>query len=240
MSTPAPLRLPSQIRQRCFGDAAAMATALAEDVAQILRGALAARGQASLRASGGRSPIAFFQSLSTQALDWSQVSIGLVDERWVPADHPDSNARLLREHLLCNAASAAQFVPLANAAATPEAGLAQAEQAQAGIAPDCDVLVLGMGEDGHTASLFPDADETAAAMRMDNPALLAAVHPRGAPHARISLTLPALLRARHLLLPIQGATKRAVLERAVQASPEQLPVAAILRSVTPLTVYYCD
>lgn len=235
-----PLQLPDSVQQLLCEDAAALAAQMAQDVAARLRQALARQGQAGLRVSGGRSPIAFFQALSRELLDWSAVCIGLVDERWVPADHPDSNARLVREHLLQNHAAAARFVPLVNEAVTVEQGLAEASAIQRAQLRDCEVLVLGMGEDGHTASLFPEASETAAAMRLDNPAWLAAVHPVQAPHARITLTLPALLSAQQLLLPIQGVSKRAVLERAAQATPEQLPVAAVLRSGRPLRVYYCD
>lgn len=237
---PSPLDLPARVGQRLFADGASLAASLAGDVAQHLRDAIAARGRASLRVSGGRSPVPFFAALSRQTLDWPAVRIGLVDERWLPPDHADSNARLVREHLLRNAAGAARFVPLANAEATPEAGLAQSLRDQQALSTACDAIVLGMGEDGHTASLFPDADETPAAMRLDGPALLAAVHPRRAPHARITLTLPALLRARRLLLPVQGTAKRAVLERAVHGVPAQLPIAAILQAAVPLTVYYCD
>lgn len=234
------LSLPAPLRLRTARDAAEQAQQLAQDIAGLLREALAARGHASLRLSGGRSPVAFFKLLSLEALDWSCVTIGLVDDRWVVDTHADSNARLLREHLLQNAAAGAKFVPLVNAAATPEQGLDEARVLQRRELPECDVLVLGLGEDGHTASLFPDAVETPAAMRADNTAFVAAVRPTRAPHARISLTLPAVLAARQLLLPIQGAAKRAVLQRALSAPPSELPVAAVLYGGTPLTVYDCD
>ena len=231
------LKLPDNVHQALFADTDAAAQALAEAVAQQLRSALAERPLASLMLSGGRSPIPFLQKLSLQALDWSRVRVGLVDDRWVDADHPDSNQRLLSEHLLKNAATAATLVPLKNAHGEPEQGVAEAEQAVAEKIPrPFDVLVLGVGDDGHTASLFPCAEETPAAMVSAQ--LLAATRPQTAPHARITLTFPALLNSRAIYVAITGNAKRAVIERAVALTPP-LPIGEVLlQSTAPLHVYW--
>lgn len=231
-----PLQLPDNVRQHLYPDAAAAAQGLADAVAQQLRAALAERPLASLMLSGGRSPIPFFQRLSRQALDWSRVCVGLVDDRWVDAEHPDSNERLLREHLLQNLAASAQLVPLKNAHREPEQGVAEAEAAVARIPRPFDVLVLGVGDDGHTASLFPCAEETPAAMV--SPRLLAATRPQTAPHPRITLTFPALLQSRAIYVAVTGEAKRAVIERAVALTPP-LPIGEVLlRSAAPVLVYW--
>lgn len=234
----APLALPSHVRQHLHADGGQLATALAAWVAQQLRDTLAARGAAGLFVSGGRTPTRFFEALSTVDLDWAQVTVSLVDDRWVPPDHADSNARLVREHLLRGAAAAARFIPLVDASAAPEQHLRDAERALDGVAAD--VVILGLGEDGHTASLFPGADGTAEAMDLARPARLAVVHPVTAPHARITLSLRALLQARVLAVHAEGAGKRAVLEKMPRLDARQFAMAALLRQeAVPLHVFYC-
>ncbi len=234
------LSLPAHIDQRIEADAAAQAATLGRDVAKALREALVARPQASLLLSGGRSPIPFFQALSSHPLDWSRVVVSLVDERWVPADHTDSNARLVRENLLQGAAGAAQFVPLAHAELSPDDALPLVERDAAALPSPFDVVVLGMGDDAHTASLFPNLDATAAALQADAPPL-AAIRPTTAPHARMTFTLPALLRSRLIALQITGANKRRVLESVVGAAPIEAPIAAFLEPLAvPVRVYYAD
>ncbi|ANX05249.1 6-phosphogluconolactonase [Immundisolibacter cernigliae] len=227
------------VQERQFSSPSEAAAALADAVSASLATALAARERASLVVSGGRSPIGFFQCLCDAELDWSQVWITLADERWVPDDHPDSNAALLRQHLLQGAAAAAHFVPLWNGAATPAAAIAERTAALAQLPQPFDSVVLGMGEDGHTASLFPGAPGLAAALDPAGTALLAAIDPPAAPHPRLSLTLKALLGCRHIHLPLAGASKRAVYARALaQCDPLQLPISAVLcQSGVPVTVY---
>lgn len=240
VAEPPALRLPATIVQHVHARAQAMAEALAREVAELLAAAVRERGCASLLLSGGRSPVAFFERLSACPLDWAHIAVGLVDERWVAADADDSNERLVRAHLLRGPAALARFVALMGGESTPEAGIDAATQRLATLQRPFDVVVLGMGTDGHTASWFADAPETAAAMSPRCAASVAAVHPRAAAHARMTLTLPVLLDARRLLLAVQGADKRAVLERAAAgADPAVLPVAAILQQTrVPLHVHF--
>lgn len=227
------------IREHDAGDAEALAATVAARVAELLRAAIAARGSARLALSGGRSPVAMFTRLAQAELDWSQVGITLVDERWVPTDHADSNERLLRDHLLVGPVAQARFVGLKTAAATAADALIERERCLRAQLLPFDVVVLGMGEDGHTASLFPGAAGLAAALAANGEAVLAAIDPPAAPHARISLTLAALLASRQLLLPIAGAAKHAVYRRACAgAAPLELPIAAVLQQArVPVDVY---
>jgi 6-phosphogluconolactonase len=239
MSTPAPLALPAHVIQHLAPDTGAAALALADAVAGALDAALRERGRATLLVSGGRSPIAFFTALSQRALDWGKVTISLVDERAVPRTHADSNARLLAEHLLQQAAAAAHFVPLYAEAADLEQAVRDADARVATLPTPFDVVVLGMGDDGHTASLFPGAPGTAAGLDPAQPRRVVATQPVAAPHARLTLTRRALLDSRALMLAISGERKRAVLERAATSTPEQLPIAAFVQQdAVPLQLFY--
>jgi 6-phosphogluconolactonase len=239
MTASAPLRLPANIEQHLYADAAHCAQALAVAVADTLCETLRRRSTASLIVSGGRTPIPFFEALAAQDLPWSKVVLSLADDRWVPPDHADSNERLVRAHLLRGRAAAARFVPLVDAAQTPEQHLAAAERGLVQVPHPYDVIVLGMGDDGHTASLFPGAPGTAEALDRSRPQRLAAVTPSTAPHRRISFTLRALLDARLLVLHLSGAGKAAVLEAAAHSTPALHPIAAVLQQdVVPLQLFY--
>lgn len=218
---------------------------LAQDIAQRLGAAIAARGFAVLSVSGGKSPIALFEALRRQPLDWSRVYVTLVDERCVPCTHPDSNALLVRTHLLQDKASAAHFVPMVSDTdqplATP-AVLAQAASLTLQAAGRTDVLVLGMGADGHTASLFPDALNLAEALDLNNPqpciAMELANPPANAPFARLTQPLAQLLRARHIVLPLGGADKLATLRLAQQGISPTCPISCVLHQTqTPVALW---
>jgi 6-phosphogluconolactonase len=233
------LRLPATVRQRPFATGAQSAQSLAAAVGTVLRESLQLRGRASLVVSGGRTPMPFLDELASQLLDWSHVTVCLADDRWVPAQHPDSNEGLVRRHLLQGAAAAARLIPLVDASATPQAQRAAVERALAAAPRPFDAVVLGMGDDGHTASLFPGAPGTAAALDLRRPEQVALVVPAGAPHRRISLTLRALLDARAVMILIQGDGKRAAIEQAARGDPAQYPIAAFLQQQTvPVYVYY--
>lgn len=190
---------------------------LAREVASLLEQAINARGSASLAVSGGKTPSGFFQQLRQIRIDWSKVWITLADDRWLNADHADSNERLVRENLFKYAVEAANFISLKSSAATPELGLAEVEARFANVPQPFDVVVLGMGEDGHTASLFPCSAELESAADINNPHLLAAVNPTTAPYPRISFTLAALAKARQPIVHITGE-KKLELFRAVTAA----------------------
>lgn len=218
-----------------FSDAPAAAAALAATVAQRLSLAISRDGQAVLAVSGGKSPVAFFHALRSQPLDWSRVVITLVDERFVPADHPDSNAALVREHLLQDAAAAARFLPLVGDASDAAAELAAANAAY--LRPT--VAVLGMGEDGHTASLFPGATALADGLDMARSQPLLTVQPLTAPHLRFSMSKAALLACDSLILSIQGAGKRQVFDQAAQGINDSLPISHfLLQTECPIDVYW--
>jgi 6-phosphogluconolactonase len=223
-----------------FESAAALAQALAIHVAEDLRAALRSRGRASLVVSGGRTPAPFFAALSQQTLDWAKVWVTLADERWVDESDADSNAALVRKHLLQRQAAGANFVPLKNSAATPAQGEKACEAAIAAMPRPFDVVLLGMGDDGHIASLFPQAPQLKEALAMDSDRLCMAIDPLTAAHPRISLTLPALLASRRVIVLFSGAGKWAVYQRALQPGPaEALPVRAMLRqSEVPVEIYY--
>jgi 6-phosphogluconolactonase len=216
--------------------------AIAAHIADALRAAITARGQASLAVSGGRSPIPLFEALREQELDWSQVTVVLVDERVVPRDHADSNTALVARHLLQGRAAAARFLlffrelaPTFNAEVL-DALVRDADERIATLPWPLDVAVLGMGEDAHTASLFPGAPGYARAIATDQ--RLAWVVPDTAPHARISFTLSALLAARELVLSITGESKLAVYRRAAEKADASLPISLVLnQSSTPVSVW---
>lgn len=216
--------------------------AVAAHVAGALRRAITERAQASLAVSGGRSPVPMFEALREQALDWPRVSVVLVDERVVPRDHADSNTALVRRHLLQGAAAQARFTPFFDEVPPgPDALVLDAlvREADGRLAPlpwPLDVAVLGMGEDAHTASLFPDGAGYAHAIETGD--RLAWVVPAAAPHARITLTLSALLAARELVLPIAGEAKRAVYRHARDQADTRLPISLVLnQDRTPVSVW---
>jgi 6-phosphogluconolactonase len=231
------------IQSHLAADARQLAHDLADFVAARLHQGLAARGQALLIVSGGSTPVPFFEALRAQALDWPRVTITLADERWLPVDHADSNERLVRTHLLQGQAAGARFVPLFNGAATPQDGLAQTEQAMAALPWPAEVIVLGMGADGHTASLFPHAPELPAALDVSRPARCLAVGAPALPNVpvpRISLTRRALLDAGQVVVHITGAAKLALLNQARQAGPmADWPIRlALLASPVPCHVFH--
>ena len=222
-----------------FENTSALDIELAEKVAALLAADIQARGKASLVVSGGRTPMGFFHLLSQQLLDWSSVTVTLADERWVDADHQDSNEKLVRENLLINEAHQAQFISLKSAAENAVDAESECEQALAS-AGQFTVVILGMGDDGHTASLFPGADALAMGLDMSSGRTAIAVTPTEAPHQRMSMTLPRLLDAQQLIIHISGSSKQAVLQ-AAQGSDDaaELPIRAILgQQVAPLSIYW--
>jgi 6-phosphogluconolactonase len=223
-----------------FADSDAASRALSGQLAASLRTAIAARGLASLVVSGGKSPVKLFERLRAEDLDWSRVCIALADERWVEPTDPGSNEKLVRDVLLQGAAAAARFVGLKNAAPTPDLGAVSAWETFARVPRPFDATVLGMGDDGHTASLIPGSPNLARAL---NPAAVAGcvgMWSPIAPHPRLSLNLSALLDSRRIFLAITGADKwRTYCAAAAPGPVEDMPVRAVLRQRhTPVEVVW--
>jgi 6-phosphogluconolactonase len=210
-----------------FENAGALATQLARDVAQWLSSAIATKDFAVLAVSGGTTPKPFFEALSRSELDWSKVQITLVDERQVDELSPRSNAKLVRESLVQNKAAQAQFVPLF-------------ENPNASNLARFDVVILGMGNDGHTASFFPYGNHLTQALNVDQPHSIISMEAAGAGEPRLTFTLPRLLAARHLCLHIQGNDKMNVLEQALAGEDQsKMPVRAVLHAQKPVQLYWC-
>jgi 6-phosphogluconolactonase len=203
---------------------------LARSIAADLDSAIAARSLASLVVSGGRSPVPLFERLRTMAVDWSRVCVALADERWVDPRDPASNERLVREVLLQDAAAAARFTGLKNDHAGPELGAGAAWDTFKGVPRPFDVVVLGMGDDGHTASLFPDSPNLGRALDDSAPAGCVRMRSPTAPEERLSLNLTALLDSRRIVILITGERKWQTYIAALgPGAVERMPVRAVLR-----------
>ena len=202
---------------------------LADTLAGELKNALLVHNHVSFAVPGGTTPGPIFDSLCAVDLDWSRVHVMLTDERWVPETSDRSNTRLLRQRLLIENAAAAQYVPLYADAETPEEKLPALAEALTPELP-LSVVLLGMGADMHTASIFPGADQLDLALNGDD--RLVAMRAPGAPEPRITLSAQVLKAAISRHLVIIGGEKRAALERAQNLTPEEAPVAAILNGTT--------
>lgn len=213
-----------------YPDREALMLGLADALARDLSAVLHAEGRASFSVPGGTTPGPVFDILSGVSLDWAHVAVMLNDERWVGEDSPRSNTRLLRERLLRDKAAAASLVPLYADAPAPEDRLAELANGVAAHLP-ISVLLLGMGADMHTASLFPGADLLEQALSPDAPILLP-MRAEAAGEPRVTLTAPVLAGAQNIHILITGAEKRAAIERAATLPPLQAPVRVVLDNAT--------
>ena len=215
-----------------FTDTGALNAEFANRLVAILQQAIAERGAAYLVVSGGKTPQALFTALSQVDLAWDKVTVLLADDRWLDDRQNDSNERLVKAVLLQNNAKAAKFISLYADTASAFDGVAQVLPRIAGL-PTFDAVILGMGEDGHTASLFPCSKEISQGLASDAPDLLA-VNPTTAPYQRISFSKQRLLNSRALFLHLVGASKLTVLEHA-QASQDELamPIRAFIHHTVP-------
>lgn len=225
-----------------YSDRNQQAEQLAVLVAEELQGALQLKAKATAAFAGGTTPVLFFKALAKQAVDWSKVAFTLTDERQVDPSNERSNARLLTTNLLTSLQPAASFQALYQVGQTSADLPTVAARLQQAFLP-LDVIVLGMGNDGHFASLFPQAPNLAVGLDPHNPAILLEVVVPDLPEARISFSLAALLSAKHLHLLITGADKKQVLEQAqanlVASQPRQWPIEALLqRAGDKLTIHY--
>ena len=231
------LQLPGNVTAHDFASPPLVAEGLATAVAGKLRAAIDSRGVATLVVSGGRSPVMFFQCLARQVLDWSKVVISLADERWVPVEHVDSNAGLLQRYLLVGAVTKARFIGLYHTTATQEEAAQLADAALSEL-PAIDVLVLGMGDDGHTASLFANSPNLAAALQADSNHRCLPMMAPTVPHQRLTMSRALLATARFPVLAIQGTGKLTTLNSALAGDDvAEMPIRAFLHS--PLDIYWC-
>ncbi|MEM7611062.1 MAG: 6-phosphogluconolactonase [Pseudomonadota bacterium] len=224
--------------QQFFDSRERLAVALADAIARDLRGAIDARGHATLVASGGSSPIATYRALAARELDWSRVTILPSDERWVDEQHEDSNIGMLRRELQRGKASKAKLVSLYDKSAELDHAAQRISARVDELPRPFDVALLGMGDDGHTASLFPDAPSIETDLASHDSCVL--VQPPSQPLARISLTPAALLDARAIRLVFFGQAKADVFAKAsADGDLKSLPVRSVLRQeIVPLTTYF--
>ena len=232
------------IELHTFDDQRAQSDALAKVVGDALQASLTARAASAgngpshvtLAVSGGSSPRPFLQTLSTEPFDWARIAVTLVDDRWLPETDNDSNSRFAHETLLQNAAKTAAFWPLVDTSQSLEAHVAALNADARRTLPD--VAVLGMGEDGHTASIFADAPEWDFAITTQEH--FVAVHPGAAPHARVSWSMSALKQMGRLFLLIAGPRKLDVLNAAA-AAPQKNAISQLANDKgVRLDVYWCE
>ncbi|MFT4766270.1 MAG: 6-phosphogluconolactonase [Oleispira sp.] len=205
-----------------------LAKKLAVSVCKQLKICLAEKNKACLAVSGGATPVAFFQQLSQQELDWAKVTVVLVDERWLPTDHKDSNEKLVHDHLIQNNAKKAYFLGLKNSAELPSEGIMDCETQLRTQIDHIDVVVLGMGSDGHTASWFAGSTKLAALLDSDTSAWCLPIEDSFLPQPRMSLTWRFIKRAEKIYLHFTGEDKHKIFVQACEEISEQLPVSHVL------------
>lgn len=224
---------------RAFSTREQVADALARDVAEALRSAIADRGAAVLAVSGGSTPGLFFDTLAGQPLEWAKIVVTLVDERFVPPSSDRSNEKLVRQRLLVGEAAAATFVPLWSDAPDVDDAAARADAVLRLCFAAPDALVLGMGTDAHTASFFPDADDLDALTDPAQPRRVMPVRTAAGGEPRLTLTMPQIANAGFLALHIEGDEKRAVLADALAgAAHSRAPIARVFDTARQIKVYW--
>lgn len=222
-----------------FATPGGLAQALAARVAEELRAAVDARGAALLAVSGGSTPTRFFAALSQEVLPWEQVTVMLVDERFVPPSSDRLNEKLARKNLLRNEAAIAKFVGLYSGAATVEKAAGTADERLAKLPFPIDVAVLGMGLDGHTASFFPDAGNLAELLDPSREEAVLPVHAPGAGEPRLTLPLARLVESGFIALHIEGSAKQELLLSVLREAAGDAPVRHVFRhSKHPVQIYW--
>jgi len=212
-----------------FENSQALVENLSQKIAKQLQQAIDKQGKASLIVSGGSTPKPLFEKLSTIDIEWSAVTVGLCDERWVDANHKDSNEKLVREYLLQARASGAKFSSMYREGVEAVEAIELCEERITQELLPLSVVILGMGTDAHTASLFPHNPKLAEGLSLESGRLCVSMKPADAPHQRMSLTLPAILGAEHIYLHFEGEQKRRVYEEAVSGEDAMaMPIRSIL------------
>lgn len=210
---------------------------LAEHVAKLLTDSILKKGNATLAVSGGGTPKQFFVDLSQQEIDWENVIITLVDERWVDGSSDRSNAKMVGDLLLQNSAASARFLPLFNKNINASKIGSIADKYKA-LLP-FDVVILGMGADGHTASFFPGGSKLSEATDPNSDAILISMEAEGAGEPRVTFTLPSLVNAGEIILHIEGEVKKQVLDSAlIKGDPDELPIRHVLNACPDLKIVW--
>ncbi|MEJ6788978.1 6-phosphogluconolactonase [Brevundimonas sp. BR2-1] len=227
-----------------FADGSSWAEACAARLTDTLAAAVADAGKALFAGSGGSTPAPIYRRMAQSKLDWSKVAVTLIDERYVPETSPESNAALIRQTLMTGAAAAARFVPLYHSEVTVDRAAALAAHALAREGGRLDAVLLGMGEDGHICSMFPNSPTLKTLLSPSlPPTVLGVPHGRdgAAPSLeRLSVNLPYLMGARRVVLALTGAAKRAVFEREAAGDPAVQPIAALIAANVPLDVLWTE
>jgi 6-phosphogluconolactonase len=230
----------NRLRLHDFNDAQSLADALSQKIAANLQEAIAAKGSASLIVSGGSTPKLLFKKLRSIDIAWDKINVGLCDERWVNALHEDSNERLVTTHLLQEYAAKAHFVGMyVEGLEAEQAEFTCKKNVQENLWP-FDVVILGMGADAHTASLFPENAKLEQGFNLENDSVCIAIKPETAAHMRMSLTRAAILSASHLYLHFEGDEKRKVFETAQNGKDiHAMPIRSILhQDIKNVEVYF--
>jgi 6-phosphogluconolactonase len=227
-----------------FPDGARWADACAARLTDTLAAALAETGKAVFAGSGGSTPAPIYRRMAQADLDWSKVAVTLIDERYVPETSPESNAALIKQTLMTGPAAAARFVPLYHSEVTVDRAAALAAHALAREGGRLDAVLLGMGEDGHICSMFPNSPTLKTLLSPTLPPTVLGV-PHGRDGAapgleRLSINLPYLMGARRVVLAITGAAKRDVFEREAAGDPRVQPIAALIAADVPLDVLWTE
>jgi len=214
-------------------------SALAVTITNLLSEAIKQKGKASIAVSGGSTPKGLFSILSKSEIDWSKVTITLADERWVDLDSKDSNTRLVHENLLQDNASAAKFFHLKQGDVLSSETLTDLNLAANNSLLPLDVLILGMGEDGHTASLFPCSEQIVEGLDETNSDVLLSVEPKTAPHQRITFSFASLSASENVFLHLCGDNKQTVLRKALNGDDKfEMPIRAFLHHPSLQTQIY--
>lgn len=212
-----------------FNDQNALSNQFAKQIAEFLQHSIQQHGRASLVVSGGRTPLALFNALSEIDLAWHVVDITLADERWVDGNHEASNTAMVKSQLMQNYAASANFVELKTDCDNAADGISEAEENLRKMHQPFTVLILGMGEDGHTASLFPCSEQLSQGLDMQSGKICLAVQPTSAPHQRISMTLPTLINSENIFLHLTGQRKKEILEDILANYTEvEKPIKAVI------------
>ena len=223
-----------------FENSETLVESLSREITEQLQQTIDQQGKASLIVSGGSTPKPLFEKLSTIDIEWSAVIVGLCDERWVDANHSDSNEKLVREHLLQNRASRAKFSSLYREGIEAVEAIELCEERITQELLPMSVVILGMGADAHTASLFPHNPKLAEGLSLESGRLCVSMKPADALHQRMSLTLPAILGAEHIYLHFEGEQKRRIYEKAVSGEDTMaMPIRSILNQKQKDIEVYC-